>query len=155
MYYYPNNAATPAYMQPQLSNTVPQTGCNNLKGRPVSSLEEVRAAQIDFDGSGLVKLRGLSGCQCRSRFKVFFNGNITIPEGGTPGPISLVISLDGESIEATRMIVTPGVAEELYNISSSIYIDVPKGCCSTIGVKNSEGPTITVQNANLIIERVA
>ena len=51
MYYYPNNAATPAYMQPQLSNTVPQTGCNNLKGRPVSSLEEVRAAQIDFDGS--------------------------------------------------------------------------------------------------------
>ena len=110
---------------------------------------------IHFDGSGLVKLRGLSGCQCRSRFKVFFNGNITVPEGGTPGPISLVISLDGEGIEATRMIVTPGLAEEFYNISSSIYIDVPKGCCSTIGVKNSEGPAITVQNANLIVERVA
>ena len=110
---------------------------------------------IHFDGSGLVKLRGLSGCQCRSRFKVFFNGNITVPEGGTPGPISLVISLDGDGIEATRMIVTPGLVEELYNISSSIYIDVPKGCCSTIGVKNSEGPTITVQNANLIVERVA
>lgn len=50
MYYYPqqqqpNYAATGAYMQPQLQI---QQG---LKGRPVSSLEEVRAAQIDFDGS--------------------------------------------------------------------------------------------------------
>lgn len=43
MYYYPNGAAA-TYTQPQ----VVQPG---LKGRPVSSLEEVRAAQIDFDGS--------------------------------------------------------------------------------------------------------
>lgn len=107
------------------------------------------------DGSGLVKLRGNCSTQCRSRFKVFFNGNITIPEGGTPGEISLVISIDGEGVEATRMIVTPGLAERFYNVSASIYIDVPKGCCSTIGVKNSEGPAITVQNANLIVERVA
>lgn len=41
MYYYPN-AAIP-YAQQPISN--------GLKGRPVSSLEEVRAAQIDFDGS--------------------------------------------------------------------------------------------------------
>ena len=48
MYYYPQqqqmNAAMLGYMQP---NT--QSGA--LKGRPVSSIEEVRAAQIDFDGS--------------------------------------------------------------------------------------------------------
>lgn len=42
MYYYPNSAGA-AY--------VPQTPQAGLKGRPVSSLEEVRAAQIDFDGS--------------------------------------------------------------------------------------------------------
>lgn len=107
------------------------------------------------DGSGLVKLRGLCNNQCRSRFKVFFNGNITIPEGGTPGEISLVLAIDGEGVEATRMIATPGLAERFYNVSSSVYIDVPKGCCSTIGVKNTEGPAITVQNANLIVERVA
>lgn len=50
MYYYPNNAAA-GYMQPQsqgMASQMPQLG---LKGRPVSSLEEVRAAQIDFDGS--------------------------------------------------------------------------------------------------------
>lgn len=107
------------------------------------------------DGSGLVKLRGICSTQCRSRFKVFFSGNIAIPEGGTAGPISLVLSVDGEGVEATRMIVTPAEAEEFNNVSSSIYLDVPKGCCSTIGVKNTEGPAITVQNANLIVERVA
>ena len=49
MYYYPQqqNAATAPYMQPQLQPQIPQ----GLKGRPVSSIEEVRAAQIDFDGS--------------------------------------------------------------------------------------------------------
>lgn len=35
------------YMPPQYQQNIP-TG---LKGRPVSSVEEVRAAQIDFDGS--------------------------------------------------------------------------------------------------------
>lgn len=110
---------------------------------------------IHREGSGLVKLRAQNCSQCRSRFRVFFSGNITIPEGGTPGEISLVLSVDGEGVEATRMIVTPGLAERFYNVSSSIYIDVPKGCCSTIGVKNTNGPAITVQNANLIVERVA
>lgn len=51
MYYYPQqqqqNTAVAAYMQPQMQPQVPQ----GLKGRPVSSIEEVRAAQIDFDGS--------------------------------------------------------------------------------------------------------
>ena len=49
MYYYPQqqNAAVASYMQPQMQPQVPQ----GLKGRPVSSIEEVRAAQIDFDGS--------------------------------------------------------------------------------------------------------
>ena len=51
MYYYPQqqmNAATVPYMQPQ---TQVQAQTQGLKGRPVSSIEEVRAAQIDFDGS--------------------------------------------------------------------------------------------------------
>lgn len=30
---------------------MPQNNGNSLKGRPVTSLEEARAAQIDFDGS--------------------------------------------------------------------------------------------------------
>lgn len=50
MYYYPNNAAA-AYMQNQSSPMMSQLHQTCLKGRPVSSLEEARAAQIDFDGS--------------------------------------------------------------------------------------------------------
>ena len=36
------------YLQNQYQTPIQQSG---LKGRPVSSIEEVRAAQIDFDGS--------------------------------------------------------------------------------------------------------
>ena len=51
MYYYPNNAAGVGYMPPQSSMQNPQLQQVGLKGRPVSSLEEARAATVDFDGS--------------------------------------------------------------------------------------------------------
>ena len=34
-------------------------------------------------------------------------------------------------------------------------IDVPRGCCSTVSVRNTSTQAIDVQNANLIVERVA
>ena len=39
------------YMSPQPQFTQYNSQSMGLKGRPVSSIEEVRAAQIDFDGS--------------------------------------------------------------------------------------------------------
>lgn len=50
MYYYPQQSqyAAAGYMSPQIQLAA-QTPA--LKGRPVSSLDEVRAAQVDFDGS--------------------------------------------------------------------------------------------------------
>ena len=110
---------------------------------------------VHREGSGLVKLRGLTTCQCRARFRAFFSANIAIPEGGTAGPITLALSVDGEPVATTRMTVTPAAAEQYFNIASSVYLDVPAGCCSTIGVINPDGPEINVRNANLIIERVA
>lgn len=106
------------------------------------------------DGSGLVSLRGITN-QCRARFKAFFSGNIAIPTGGTVGAISLAIALNGEPVGTTTMIVTPAAVEEFFNISSAIYIDVPAGCCSQLSVKNTSDQAIDVQNANLIIERIA
>ena len=106
------------------------------------------------DGSGLVTLRGITN-QCRARFKVSFGGNIAIPTGGTVEAISLAISLDGEPIATTTMIVTPAAVEEFWNVFSAIFIDVPKGCCYSIGVRNISTQAIEVQNANLIVERVA
>ena len=45
--------------------------------------------------------------------------------------------------------------ENLFNVSSQAYIDVPCGCCVTIAVENTSDQAIEVQNANLIVVRVA
>ena len=109
---------------------------------------------IHREGSGLVTLRGLTN-QCRARFKVSFGANIAIPEGGTVEAISLAIAINGEPVQTTTMTVTPAAAEEFFNVFSAIYIDVPAGCCSQISVENISAQSVSVQNANLIAERVA
>ena len=106
------------------------------------------------DDSGLVTLRGVTN-QCRARFMVTFGGNIAIPTGGTVGPISLAISIEGEPVPATTMIVTPAAVEQFFNVKSSVFIDVPRGCCTRISVENTSDEAIVVQNANLIITREA
>ena len=112
-------------------------------------------AIIHHDSSSLVKLRGLTNCQCRARFKVFFNANIAVPTTGTAGEIGLAITIDGEPIGPATMLYTPAAINDFGNVAASVYINVPSGCCSTIGVKNVSEQTISVQNANLIVERVA
>lgn len=106
------------------------------------------------EGSGLVTLRGITN-QCRARFKAFFSGNIAIPTGGTVGPISLAIAINGEAVATTTMIQTPAAVEEYANVASAVYLDVPAGCCLTVSATNTSDEAINVQNANLIIERVA
>lgn len=105
-------------------------------------------------GSGLVTLRGITN-QCRARFRVTFGGNVGLPTGGTLGPVSLAIAVNGEPVATTTMISTPAALEELNNVFSSVFLDVPAGCCSQISVKNITSQSIDVQNANLIVERVA
>ena len=106
------------------------------------------------DGSGLVTLRGVTN-QCRARYKVSFGANIGLPTGGTVEPISVAIAIEGEAVASTTMIYTPAAVEEFGNVFSAIFIEVPRGCCVTISVKNTSGQEIDVQNANLIVERVA
>ena len=113
-----------------------------------------KACTMHRPGSGLVSLRGLTD-QCRARYKISFGGNIAVPTGGTVGAISLVIAIDGEAIAATTMTVTPAAVEEFFNVFGAVYLDIPRGCCSQISVRNVNTQTIEVQNANLIIERVA
>ena len=106
------------------------------------------------DGSGLVTLRGITN-QCRARFKVSFGGNIAIPTGGTVEAISLAIAVNGQPVAATTVIETPAAVEEFSNVFTAIYLDVPVNCCYQISVTNISTQAIDVQNANLIIERVA
>lgn len=106
------------------------------------------------EGSGIVTLRGLTN-QCRARFRITFGANIAVPTGETVGPISLAIAVSGEAIPTSSMIETPAAVEEFSNISAVLFLDVPRGCCIQVSVENTSTIPVNVQNANLIIERVA
>ena len=106
------------------------------------------------EGSGIVTLRALT-TQCRARFKVSFGANIAVPTGETVGPVSLALAINGEAVPTSSMIETPTAVEEFSNVYSSLFIDVPNGCCTQISVENTSTIPVGVQNANLIVERVA
>lgn len=115
--------------------------------------------------SGVVTLRGIvnNPNSCFARYQVTFNGNIAVPEGGTVGAISVAINQSGEPILTSRAIVTPAAVDEYFNVTSTAIITIPRGCCFDISVENvSEGataadpaPQINVQNANLVVTRIA
>ena len=108
---------------------------------------------IHRDGSGVFTLKGAG---CKALYKVQFNANIAIAEGGTVEPISVAISLDGETLNNAEAIVTPTVAEAFFNVSIATYVEVPCGCCVAISVGNTSDTTdIDVVNANIIIDRIA
>lgn len=106
------------------------------------------------DNSGLITLRGNTNQQ-RARYRVSFGANIAVPTGETVGPISLAIALEGEGLAPTTMTVTPAAVEQFFNVYDSTFIDVFRGCCVSISVQNISTIPVEVQNANLIVERVA
>lgn len=109
--------------------------------------------------SGIVTLRGIVNNPCGrfARYRVQFDANIAVPEGGTAGPITVALAIDGEAIQTSNAIVTPTVVDAYFNVVSFAIIDVPVGCCYTISVKNTSDPaqSINVQNANLEVTRIA
>lgn len=116
------------------------------------------------DESGIVILRGIVNNSCNgfARYQVTFNGNIAIPTGGTAAPIAVSLSIDGEPLQTSRAIVTPTVADAYFNVTSTAFITVPKGCCFSLAVENvspagadAPAPAINVQNANLVVTRTA
>lgn len=108
---------------------------------------------VHRDGSGIVTLRGATS-QCRARYLVIFNGNIAIATGGTVEPISIAIAIEGEALGSATATVTPAAVSDEFNVSAFAYVDVPRGYCVTVAVKNINTQTIELQNANLIVTRV-
>lgn len=116
------------------------------------------------DGTGIFILKGCTN-NCFARYQVTFNGNIAIPTGGAITPISVAISVLGEPRLTSRAIYTPAAVDEYGNVTSTALITVPKGCCFSIAVRYVDAteadaattptPSIEVQNANLVINRVA
>lgn len=124
-----------------------------------------RGYVLHRNGSGILTLRGItSGCACFARYQVTFNGNIAVPEGGTPAAIAIALALDGEPLQTSRAIVTPAAAEQYFNVTSTAIITVPKGCCYTLAVENVDAgvggeivdqQTISVADGNLVVSRIA
>ena len=89
--------------------------------------------------SGYVPSNG--GCPCRrnnaATYLVDFGANIAIPTGGTVGAISVAITIDGSTIPASTMIVTPAAVEEYFNVSRAINAQIWRGCCETVSIRNT------------------
>ena len=117
------------------------------------------------DETGVFILRGITNGQCFATYQVTFNGNIAIPEGGTVGPIAVAITVNGEPRVTSRAIFVPAAVDTYGNVTSTAIIKVPKGCCFSLSVEYVSGitddpaavpaPAINVQNANLVIARIA
>ena len=115
------------------------------------------------DETGIFILRGITN-QCFATYQVTFNGNIAIPTGGAVTPIAVALTVNGEPRVTSRAIITPAAVEEYGNVTSTAIIRVPRGCCFSLSVESvpaSSDPTVTptpvieLQNANLVISRIA
>lgn len=118
------------------------------------------------DGTGIFILRGIVNNPCANfaTYQVTFNGNIQIPTGGTVTPIAIAIAVNGEERSVSKAIFSPAAVEELGNVTSTAIIKVPRGCCFSLAVEAvpastdptvDPAPVIDVQNANLVINRIA
>ena len=109
-------------------------------------------------GSGIFRLKGASNT-CKTIYKVQFNANIAVApaaDGGVLGPISVALQEDGETIGNAVATITPAAIGDFFNVSVTTFIVIPCGCCVTVSVENiSDGTAIDVENANIIIDRVA
>lgn len=116
------------------------------------------------DETGIFTLRGITN-NCFARYQVTFNGNIAIPTGGAVTPIAVALSVQGEARPTSTAIYTPAAVDDYGNVTSTAIITVPKGCCFSLAVRYVDAtasdpattptPTINVQNANIVINRIA
>lgn len=119
------------------------------------------------DESGIVTLRGIVNNPYvdYAVYQVAYNANIAIPTGGTAATeIALAIARNGEIQPTTIARVNPAAVEDYWHVGASDYIIVPRGMSVDISVENASisptpatkpAPAINVQNASLIVVRVA
>lgn len=114
-----------------------------------------RAGSGNFLLSGWVPNKG--GCCCNrnknANYFVDVGMNIAVPTGETAGEISVALSIDGATDQSTTMRVTPAAVEEYFNVSRATNVQVWKGCCETVAIRNTSTIPILVQNANIVFTR--
>lgn len=125
-----------------------------------------RGLVIHRPGSGILTLRGRVNNPCAqfARYRVAYDGNIAVPDGGTPGEIQLALAIGGEVVPTSIAAATPTVANAYWNVNGFAIIDVPAGCCYTVSVENasvSADPATTpasalnLRNLNVEVTRLA
>jgi hypothetical protein len=116
-----------------------------------------------LDGDGVFILRGITN-QCFATYRVTFNGNVAIPTGGAVTPVAVALTVNGEPRLTSRAIYTPAAVDEFGNLTSTAIIKVPRGCCFSLSVEYVQAtddpattptPIITVENSNIVIDRIA
>lgn len=79
-------------------------------------------------------------------------------------PIAVALAVSGEPRLTSRAIYTPAAVDDYGNVTSTAIIKVPRGCCFSLSVEYVQAaddpavvptPIITVQNANLVVDRIA
>ena len=126
------------------------------------SIPCTRGYVIHRNGSGILTLRGIVNNPCSNfaRYQVTFNGNIAIPTdpAGTLGEISLAIAINGEPVQSSLAAATPTATGAYFNVTSTMFVTVAKGCCPTVSIENTSSAAaepILVRNANVVVTRVA
>lgn len=150
-------------MAEYLANAVQNVGLN----APIlftASIPCTKGYIYHEDETGIFTLRGITN-NCFARYQVTFNGNIAIPDGGDVSPIAVAIAVNGEPRLTSRAIITPAAVDEYGNVTSTAIVTIPRGCCFSVSVRYVDAttddtatdptPTIEVQNANLVINRIA
>ncbi len=125
----------------------------------VTFMEGARACHKGFishrDNSGIFFLKGASNGY-KAVYRVTFDANITIAEGGTVEPISVALTINGEELQNALATVTPAAIGDFFHVSVTTFVEIPCSCCVTVSVENvSETTDIDVANANIIFDRVA
>lgn len=108
------------------------------------------------DGTGNFLLAGVvNGCPCKqnANYIAEFGANISIPEDGTAEAISVAIMIDGATIPASTMEVTPAAVDEYFNVSREIGVPIWRGCCESVSVRNTSSQPIQVKNASINFSR--
>lgn len=71
---------------------------------------------------------------------------------GVPGQMN---QFQQQPVQMPAQPATPAAVDQYNNVSSGIYIDVPRGCCVNIAVENTSDQAISVANANIVVTREA
>lgn len=125
----------------------------------VTAIEDTSGNVGHIQGTGVFELKGgqrRNVCRCCQKnyckqFPASFSANIAVPEGGTPGAISVAFAVAGGIVPASTMIVTPAAVGDYFNISVEMPVPILCGCCQTFTIVNTSSQAIIMKNASLEI----